>query len=184
MRSVARIVVFVAAIVFVAGPNFGCGRAISEGLGLATGASGKVIHLERPHLLDEYRGLRVESLTVTPGLKTPASLDSLIRDEIAKAGANLRLTPDGTPGLLFTGEVINYESAELVDTAIGPLEECIVRARLTDAGSGRILAVANLISRAKSTTASGEKNLAAGVGKALAAWLDSAGIKPEEEKVD
>lgn len=181
--SVLRIVAGIIGVSILAGSNIGCmGRAISEGLGVVTGASGKVVHINKVQPLDAYRGFKVGSLTVTPGLKVPPGIPSLIREEFLKVAARKKLTPDGTPRLMVNGEVTNYETADVVDTAIGPLEECIVRAELRDEQTQQILAVANLVSRAKSTTAGGEKNLSEGVGKALSKWLKAGGIRTEEEE--
>jgi len=165
------------------GFNGGCmSRAISEGIGVVTGASGKVVDIVRPTLLVHYRGLKIESITVTPGLKTPANLTSLIRENLEKVATKKKLTQDGRPQLLLSGEVINYETADTVDTAIGPIEECILRAKLTDAESGEVLTVVNLVSRAKSTSASGAKHLSEGIGKALSKWLKEGGITSDEER--
>ena len=68
-----------------------------------------------------------------------------------------------------------------MDTAIGPLEEVIVRTKLIDAASGQLLTEANLIGRSKSTTAGGAKHLAAGAGKALKSWLKQCGLKGGDE---
>lgn len=168
----------------ISGLNLGCmGRLIGEGVGAATGASGKVVGLSTPRGLEKYRGLKVDSLTVSPGLKAPGNLSSLVREQFLKAAAKKELKPGGTPCLVLSGEIYNYESAGAVDTAIGPLEEVIIRATLKDEQSGQVLGVANLIGRAKSTTAGGEKNLSEGAGKALAKWLKEGGItKGDEEK--
>jgi hypothetical protein len=157
-------------------------RAISEGLGVVTGASGKVVDIAKPAPLVKYRGLKIESITVTSGLKTPPGLTGLIRENMEKVAARKKLAQDGQPRLLVSGEVINYETADTVDTAIGPIEECIVRAQLMDAESGEVLSVVNLVSRAKSTTAGGAKNLSEGIGKALSKWLKAGGITTEEER--
>jgi hypothetical protein len=165
------------------GMNAGCmSRAISEGIGVVTGASGKVVNIAPAKELQQYKGLKVDALTVTPGLKVPPGIPRLIGEEFVKVAAKKKLTPDGRPGLLVRGEVTNYETADAVDTAIGPLEECIVRAQLVDAETDKVLAVANLVSRAKSTTAGGEKNLSEGIGKALSKWLKAGGLKTEEEE--
>ncbi|MEW6251318.1 MAG: hypothetical protein AB1716_11770, partial [Planctomycetota bacterium] len=178
-----RSLAVVLGVSLLAGSNLGCmGRAISEGLGVVRGASGKVVDIERPQPLEQYRGFRVGSVTVTSGLETPPDLARLIREEFTKVSAKKNLPSDGQPCLQVSGEVTNYETAELVDTAIGPLEECIVRAKLTDADTQRVLAVANLVARAKSTTAGGVKNLSEGVGKALSKWLKAGGLQTEEER--
>jgi hypothetical protein len=182
MRT-SRFCVLALGAALITGLNAGCmSRAISEGIGVVTGASGKVVAIQKTQQLQKYHGLKVESLTVTPGLKVPAAISSLIRENLVKVGAKKKLTTEGTPCLVVNGEVTNYETADVVDTAIGPLEECIVRAKLMDADSHEVLAVANLVSRAKSTTAGGEKNLAEGVGKAFSKWLKAGGIKTEEEE--
>ncbi len=181
--GVLRFMAAVLGVSLMAGSNIGCmGRAISEGIGVVTGASGKVVHIDKVQQLEKYRGFKVESLTVTPGLKVPSGIPRLIDEEFMKVSAKKKLASDGTPRLVVSGEVTNYETADAVDTAIGPLEECIVRAELRDGETKRVLAVANLVSRAKSTTAGGEKNLSEGMGKALSKWLKAGGIKTEEEE--
>jgi hypothetical protein len=69
-----------------------------------------------------------------------------------------------------------------VDTAIGPLEQVVVRTKLTDAQSGAVVAAANLIGRSKATSSSGAKSVSAGVGKALDQWLKGGGLKEPDEK--
>lgn len=163
----------------------GCtGRLIGEGLGAAMGASGKVVDLKppQPGSLSAYKGFRIESIRVSDGLKAPANLPELLRTELMNAAAKKGLTPGGTPGLVLSGEVLNYESAGAVDTAIGPLEEVILRATLIDAETKEVLASGNLIGRAKSTTASGAKNLSEGAGKALKKWLKAGGIEKDEDE--
>lgn len=175
--------VFALGLPLVFGSNIGCmGRAISEGVGVVTGASGKVVNIERPQQLQKYKGFKVESVTVTPGLKAPSSLGGLIQENLVKVATKKKLTSSGAPCLLVSAEVTNYETADVVDTAVGPLEECIVRAKLMDADTKQVLAVANLVARAKSTMAGGEKNLSEGIGKALSKWLKTGGISSDEEE--
>ncbi|HPZ99030.1 MAG TPA: hypothetical protein PLT93_12900, partial [Phycisphaerae bacterium] len=101
MRSVRLGVCFLTAWM-LCGFNGGCmSRAISEGIGVVTGASGKVVDIVRPTLLVHYRGLKIESITVTPGLKTPANLTSLIRENLEKVATKKKLTQDGRPQLLL-----------------------------------------------------------------------------------
>jgi hypothetical protein len=179
LKSLAAIM----SISLVAGSNVGCmSRVFSEGVGVVTGASGKLVHIQKPQALQRYRGLKVDSVTVTPGLKTPPNITRLVREEFTKVATKKKLSTAGKPCLQVSGEITNYETADAVDTAIGPLEECILRAKLIDADSQQVLAVANLVARAKSTTAGGEKNLAEGIGKALSKWLKAGGLKTEEEE--
>jgi len=84
--------------------------------------------------------------------------------------------------LTLSAEIIHYETAGVVDTAIGPLAEVIVRAKLVDAQTGEVVAQANLIGRSKATMSSGAKDLSAGVGKALDKWLKEGGLRKAGEK--
>ena len=77
----------------------------------------------------------------------------------------------------MSGQIVHYESSSTVDTATGPLEEVVVRTKLTDAQTGTVVAEANLIGRSKSTSSSGAKQVSAGVGEALEKWLKDGGLK-------
>lgn len=181
MRTCHSILLTVGAL-FLVSLNVGCmGRIIGEGVGVVTGASGKVIPFTGPKRLTAYRGFHIESLTVTPGLKTPPALVSLVREELGRMAARKGLSGGAKPTLVFRGEIVNFESAGVVDTAIGPLEEVIVRATLADGENAEVLATANIIGRAKSTSAGGEKRLSEGVGKALGKWLKEGGIEKGED---
>ncbi len=121
-------------------PSTGCmSRAIKEGIGVATGASGKVVEVQRVTNLSRYKGFTVDSLTAAPGLKMPAEVPAMIRQHFNEVAAKRDLKPNGVPALKLVGEVIHYESAGAVDTAIGPLEEVIVRTKLIDTESGQVL---------------------------------------------
>jgi hypothetical protein len=161
----------------------GCmGRMIGEGMGAATGASGKVVASSPMADLTRYKGVRIEPITVAAEVQVPAEGPSRVRADLTTVAAARGLAPVGEPTLILTGEVIHYETAGMVDTAIGPLAEVIVRAKLTDAQTGKVVAQANLIGRSKATTSGGEKDLAAGVGKALDKWLKEGGLKKPGEK--
>ena len=101
----------------------------------------------------------------------------MIRADLAAVVEKRGLRPEGDPGLKLSGEIVHYESSSTVDTAIGPLEEVIVRAKLTDAQGGNVVAEANLIGRSKATSSSGAKSVSAGVGEALDKWLKDGGLK-------
>jgi hypothetical protein len=164
-------------------PNMGCmGRLITEGVATATGASGKVVYVTRGMELAKYKGLTIESITVSPGLKTPPDITDLIRTQLIEAAGKKGLTGDGKPMLKLSGEIIHYESGGVVDEAIGPLEEVIVRCKLSDATSSELLTEANLIGRSQATSSSGAKHLAEGEGKALGKWLKEHGLKGADEK--
>jgi hypothetical protein len=155
----------------------GCmGRLFSEGMGQARGASGKVVETGVTADLTKYKGLRIESITIAPGSQTPAEMPALIQTDLMAVAEKRGLTPEGEPGLRLSGEIVHYETSSTVDTAIGPLAEVIVRTKLTDAQSGKVVAEANLIGRAKATSSSGVKDISAGVGKALDQWLKGGGL--------
>ncbi len=161
----------------------GCiGRAINEGAGVAFGASGKVTDLHKPEKLTDYKGLKVETLTVSQGLDVPGKMVTYLRESMHKSAGEMGLPSDRRPILLLTGEVIHYESGSVVDQAIGPLQEVILRTQLRDADTQAVLAESNLIGRARATTSGGSENLAEGVGKALRKWLESAGFKEAKKE--
>lgn len=161
----------------------GCtGRLISEGVGSVTGATGKVIDAGMAPDLTRYKSLRIEPITVSSGLQVPAEVPTMIRADLAAAAESRGLKLEGEPGLKFSGEIIHYETGSVVDTAIGPLEEIVVRTKLTDAQSGHVVAEISLIGRSKATSSSGAKKLSAGVGKALDTWLKHGGLKKAGEK--
>ena len=156
----------------------GCmGRLFSEGMGQARGASGKVVEVGMTPDLTKYKGLGIELITVAPGLQAPSEMPAMVARDLAAAAQERGLMPEGQPGLKLSGQIVHYESSSTVDTAIGPLEEVVVRAKLTDAQSGSVVAEANLIGRSKATSSSGAENLSAGVGKALDKWLKDGGLK-------
>lgn len=162
--------------------NVGCmSRAIREGAGAVRGASGRVVALRQPASLAHYKGLRVESITVAPGLDAPGNVSSLVSQAFLEASQELTLSSAGSPALLVQGEIIHYETGGTVSVAIGPLQEIIVRTQLSDAETHEVLGSANLVGRAKSLTASGEKNLAEGAGKALKKWLKKSGLDDSSE---
>ena len=156
---------------------FGCmGRLFSEGMGTARGASGKSVEMGAAGDFTKYKSMSIAAITVSPGLQTPAGVADMIRTDLAAAAAERGLKRDGTPGLRLSGEIIHYETGSVVDTAIGPLEEVVVRTTLTDAQSGSVVAETNLIGRSKATSSSGAKHLSAAVGKALDEWLEEGGL--------
>lgn len=159
----------------------GCtGRIISEGIGVATGASGKVVSSGTTPSLTTYRSVRIEPVTVASAAPVPGNVPDMIRGYFEAATRGRGLTSDGRPALRLVGEIIQYETSGVIDTAIGPLAEVIVRARLIDAQSGNLVAEANLIGRSKATSSSGAKNISAGAGKALGKWLSAGGLKKEK----
>ena len=155
----------------------GCmGRLFSEGMGATRGASGKSVDMGAAGDFAKYKSLRIEAIDVSPGLHAPADMAGMIRTNLAAAAEERGLAHEGNPGLRLSAEIIHYETGSVVDTAIGPLEEVVVRATLTDAQSGNVVAETNLIGRSKATSSSGAKHLSAAVGKAMDKWLKEGGL--------
>jgi len=162
---------------------FGCmGRFLSEGMGAARGASGKLVEIRKTPDLSRYTGLRVEQITVAQGLRAPSDMPSMIRKDLAATAEKKGLSPDGQPGLTLSGQIVHYEPSSTTDKAIGPLEEVVVRARLIDAQSGNLVAEANLVGRSKAISSSGTKSVSAGVAKAMNQWLKQGGLRKDGEK--
>lgn len=156
---------------------FGCmGRLFSEGLGSARGASGKSVYMGTAGDFTKYKSLSIAAINVSPGLHTPEGLAHMIRTDLAAAAEERGLKREGKPGLRLSGEIIHYETGSIVDTALGPLEEAVVRATLTDAQSGNVVAETNLIGRSKATSSRGATHLSAAVGQALDKWLKEGGL--------
>ncbi len=161
----------------------GCvGRMFSEGMGAARGASGKLVEIRKTPDLSGYSGLKIERITVAQGLRAPADMPGMIRMDLAATAERRGLSPQGRPGLTLSAEIVHYEPSSTVDTAIGPLEEVVVRAKLTDAQNGNIVAEANLVGRSKAVSSSGTKSVSAGVAKAFKQWLSQGGVKKGGEK--
>jgi hypothetical protein len=174
MGKTVVMAVLAAALSFL---SLGCGRMFTEGLGEATGASGKVVEVGQTSNLANYQGLSVEAISVKPGMRIMAGMPEMIRSDLAVAGAKRGLSSAGAPRLRLTGEITYYEPSSTTDTVIGPLTQVIVSVKLIDVKSGQVVAAAELVGRAQATSASGATSLSAGVGKAFGQWLESSGLK-------
>lgn len=162
----------------------GCvSRMVGEGMGATLGASGKVIASGMAPDLTRFKSLHIEPIVVAADVQVPAEMPAMIRVDMATAAAARGLAPEGEQAALnLSGEIIHYETAGTVDTAIGPIAEVIVRTRLADAQTGKVIAQANLVGRSKATSSSGPKSLSGGVGKALDKWLKEGGLRKAGEK--
>jgi hypothetical protein len=182
-QTMNRVVAMTLAVIALSIGCTGCmSRMIKEGMGAATGASGKVVGSDGIPDLTRYKALRIEPITTATGLQVPAQMASLLQADLAATASNRRLATEGEPVLRLSGQIVHYETGGAADTAIGPLEEVILRTTLTDAQTGQVLAQANLIGRSKATSSSGPKNLSEGVAKALDRWLKDGGLKKAGEK--
>lgn len=174
MGKTVMMAVLAAALSFL---SLGCGRMFSEGMGEATGASGRVVEVGQTTNLANYQGLSVEAISVKPGMRIMSGMPEMIRSDLVSAGEKRGLSSSGTPRLRLTGEITYYEGSSTTDTVLGPLAQVIVSAKLIDIKSGKMVAAADLVGRAKASSASGAASLSAGVGKAFGQWLESSGLK-------
>ncbi len=123
----------IALILVVATVGLGCtgcvSRMIKEGMGVATGASGKVVSSSLAPTLTKYKSLHVQDVTVASDVRIPAEMPGLVRADLEKAAAGRGLAGEGEPAINLSAQIIHYETGGAVDTAIGPLEEVIVARR-------------------------------------------------------
>jgi hypothetical protein len=167
----------------------GCSRAIKEGVGLARGARGVYVPLEplsadpnaRP--LGEYEYFELGSFTDGFGGKTPPELFAMLPEKFREEIVSKKL-PDNPAGptLVMRGEILHYESENLVGVVIGPLEEVIARVELVDKASGRVLATGNCVGRTKEAVNQGVEKKAEGLAKALASWIEQRYPEPPKEQ--
>ena len=161
----------------------GCGRGVKEGLYAVTGASGKVQVISGNKdaindLANQYGNVTIESFGNSAHPDVPYQFFTKLQDKLAEE-PKYRKDPSGDdPGVPFftgpahrtiviRGDLIHYESAELMDMATGPLEQAICRVRLYDAASNQPLGEANCSGQAKSSVRKGPEELAHGVAKAV-----------------
>jgi len=185
MRHLVLLSVLATATFFVGG----CSRAIGEGAGLVLGAKGTYIPTQplaaskeaRP--LGAYRRFELGPITDGIGGKVPAGLLGYLPAELDSQLRSKKL-PNDPAGktLVLRGEIIHYESADLVGIALGPLEQVIVRMEMVDKETGSVLAVANCVGRTKEGVNLGVKSKAQGLAKAIAGWIDNR--YPQDQRVD
>ncbi|HEY3243709.1 MAG TPA: hypothetical protein VGM03_10190 [Phycisphaerae bacterium] len=173
MRAAMMRMMFFVTMILICGS--GClGRLISEGAGAVTGARGKAVEIQPVRTgkpLSEYGSVEFESLRSDIGTQVPDEVLRLIPADTLKMLREDKLFTGGGPPLRISGQVIHYETGGAVDKAIGPLQEVIARITLSDGRSGAAIGEANVIGRAKSSTASGAQNLAEGCAKGIAGWI-------------
>lgn len=184
-RRQLLLLVVIAAAAFLPG----CSTAIKEGFSVVKGASGIVAPVrplaasEDARPLGDYTHFELTRLRDNFGGKVPsgfwADLDEAFAQEIER-----HKLPDDPSGktLLIRGEIIHYESADIVAFALGPVEEVVARIELVDQDSGNVLAEGNCIGRTKSRVNAGVRTKAQGLAKAMVSWISNR--YPEREKPD
>ena len=152
----------------------GCGTIIGEGVGLVRGGQGTFIPmsplLADPYLLASYSHFRIGTMNDETGLVPPAFFDYAsmqLQAELAEEGlgANVGQT------CIIEGDVVHFETEGTVAIILGPMEEIVVKARLVDADTGQVLALARCVGRIDTRLNKGIEKVAEGLGKAFAAWI-------------
>src|SRR5262245_43259655 len=94
----------------MAASSSGCvGRAISEGLGVVTGARGKVVEISTTPDLAKYKGIRIMPVTISQGLPVNEEMSLLVKENFMAFSDKHVFVPNGTPALVVKGEIIHYE---------------------------------------------------------------------------
>ncbi len=162
-------------------PAQGCiGRAISEGVGVVTGAKGSYMALQpvaptpKSTALVEYTVFELSRFDVDAGLQIPVAFTDafphkfrheLIRQKFPAA--------EGNKTLVIRGRIMHYESAGMMGQLFGPFEEVVTRVELVDKTSGRVLGVANCIGRSQESVNKGPEDKAEGLAKGIVSWIRS-----------
>mgnify|MGYP006969413584 CR=1 FL=1 len=165
------------ALLVLALSSIGCvGRAVNEGVGLATGPKGLFMQIEPvERSLDEYVAIELERLQDDTGGRIPEEfweeLGKAFGDELEARG--LPAQGRTAPHLRVRGWIMHVETNSLTGLVLGDFEEVIMRAELVDAQTGDVLGRANLIGRSDDSVNRGIRKKAQGAARALAAWIDA-----------
>ena len=161
----------------------GCGRGISEGVSVATGAKGRVLYVGAEPasgaLAGRYAAVKLERFTGQADAGTPAAFDSMVRREFERMLADKNLMSSGAGTLIVRGRYVHYETAPLTGHISSPVEQVIARVELVDSKSGKVLARARCVGRTKTSLMKGTNTKAEGLAKALVKLLEKQLKRPE-----
>ena len=151
----------------------GCGRAITEGVGLARGAKGIVVVVAPAPSLAGYAEFKVEAFNDQTGSGVPQVVKDSLAAHVAEQLAEAKV-PTGGAGktLIIRGTYLYYEDANnTADQVFGPLEEVLARVQLVDAASGKVLGEANCVGRTTASVNKGPNEKGQGLAKAIVKWI-------------
>ncbi len=80
---------------------------------------------------------------------------------------------------VFHVTILHYETADLTDHVLGPLEQVIARVQLVDKDTGDVIASGNALGRTGKTVGMGPAAKAEGLAKALVKWASDYYTKPK-----
>lgn len=165
MKNTMVLLLPVLASVFVVG---GCGTAISEGVGVATGPQGNYHQIKKVSPLTGYNNFEVGKITDSFG-GAPAELLSLLPGDIIEALQEEEL-PVNAAGktAIIAGKILFYEKPG----TFGKVEQAITEFRIIDKSSGRILGEAYCVGRSNTYFANrGIPDKSKAVANGIVKWI-------------
>ncbi len=169
----------------------GCmGRLVGEGAEKALGPKGAFWEEKpvaaRPEVkaLASYRNFKLGEVKNVFGKHVPSDFIQQFRVQFAEQlrASHLPKDPSGKT-LLFNVSIIHYETADMTDNVLGPLEQVVAHVELVDQQSGTVLASGNAVGRTGKTVGLGVEWKARGLAKALLKWASEYYPKPKEAEV-
>jgi len=168
----------------------GCSRGIKESIYAVKGSSGKTVLIKGDSdqlgiLAFQYGSFQVEPFNNDVGDICPQEfLDELpfaIKKQLSYRSRSFKdrlkgkekgelgpfFTGPTDKTLLIKGTIIQYETADALGKAAGPMDQAICRVQIYDADTNTLLADANCTGRSKSSVRTGPEELAKGVGRAI-----------------
>jgi len=148
----------------------GC-RGVSEGMGAVMGAKHSAANIQPMPKVDMIGPVTVEEFTTDVPALVPASWLASLTSATRKRVAEEDQLRAGRP-VTVSGVVIHREGSGVMGQVMGPDSEVVVRVTVRE--GGKVLGVANVIGRARSSTSSSEGDLSDAVGKGVVEFLKSA----------
>jgi len=186
MRAVR--VLGLAIVVGVILASGGCmGRLLGEGAESAMGPKGayfeeKPVAARKGHGLEAYQRFELGEVTNDFGRNVPPAFLREFPLQFAEQLAKSEL-PRAQSGktAVFNVTILHYETADLTDQVLGPLEQVIARVHLLDKDTGDLIASGNALGRTGKTVGMGTAAKAQGLAKALVRWACDYYTRPKTD---
>jgi hypothetical protein len=167
----------------------GCmGRLIGEGAEGAMGPKGEYFE-EKPVAaakegkgLEAYQRFELGEVKNDFGRNVPPAFLREFPGKFAEQLAKSEL-PKAVAGktAVFHVSILHYETADLTDHVLGPLEQVIAKVQLVDKDTGDVIAFGNALGRTGKTVGMGTGTKAEGLAKALIKWASDYYTKPKTQ---
>ncbi len=167
----------------------GCmGRIIGEGAEKTLGPKGayweekRLAQSKKQKVLAPYTQFVLGKVTNEYGSNVPPDFFNLFPTEFEKNIVESKL-PNDTRGktLVINVAVIHYETADMTDNVLGPLEQVVARVQLVDKATNNVLAYGNVIGRTGKTVGLGVDKKAEGLARGIVKWLSAYYPKKNKE---